>query len=393
MSNIVKHDGRASEQEIFARLRQPFTDEAIKWKIQTNPKESDTFALCVAYIDARDVAARLNEVVGINWESSFGELILFSDDKKSEWGVQCRLTVMGHTRTDIGTLPATEPLKGGYSDALKRAAVQFGIAAYVYSFPVVKAEVQKYGRSYYFTANAKKELFQLVQIIHSGTQRLPKFRAIQVRDYAPIRFDSPYFGTSEEMAGEGVDGDVDEQESVTTCEGCSSPIQAVKTMSAAKIAEGTREKYGRPLCWHCAQQAKKAAEQAEEGKAAAVTVAAKSDAKKNLEDARAAYEAATAAARLLGIIHGHTVKYRSWDASRLISETEQLVQTVQDAISSAATQDNQFIVQEGQLPAEDAPLDEWLAVVAAWELLDVIKADNQEEAEMSKEEMAEEVPY
>lgn len=166
-----------------------------------------------------------------------------------------------------------------------------------------------------------------------------------------------------------------------------------RTMSAAKIAERTREKYGRPLCWHCAQQAKKAAEQAEEGKAAAVTVAAKSDAKKNLEDARVAYEGATAAARLLGLIHGHTVKYRSWDASRLISETEQLVQTIQDAISSAATQDNQFIVQEGQLPAEDAPLDEWLAVVAAWELLDVIKADNQEEPEMSKEEMAEEVPY
>lgn len=187
-----------TQQEMFARLRQPFADEAIKWKIQTNPAENDTFALCVAYIDARDVAARLNEVVGLDWESSFSDLIAFSDGKKGEWGVQCRLTVMGHTRTDIGTLSATEPLKGGYSDALKRAAVQFGIAAYVYAFPIVKAEVQKYGRSYYFTPNAKKELVQLARLVHSSAQSLPKFYALKVRDYAPIRFDSPYFGGGEE---------------------------------------------------------------------------------------------------------------------------------------------------------------------------------------------------
>lgn len=264
MNDIVKHDGsgRAAMrgEEMFFRLRQPFEDSALKWKIQTNPKEGDgdMFALCVAYIDARDVAARLNEVVGIDWESSFGDIISFTDGKKTEHGVRCHLTVMGHTRTDIGTLPATEPLKGGYSDALKRAAVQFGIAAYVYAFPTVKAEVQKFGRSYYFTPNAKKELIQLVQAIHASADRLPKFHALQVRNYAPILFDSPYFGGEEEQQPET------EPESVATvCEGCGSPIMDYKSMTADVIEEKSRAAYDMPLCWGCALKAKAAMEAAQ----------------------------------------------------------------------------------------------------------------------------------
>lgn len=417
MGDIVKHDGRASEQEMFAQLRQPFTSGTIKWKIQTNPKENDTFALCVAYIDARDVAARLNEVVGINWESSYSDLILFSDDKKGEWGVQCRLTVMGHTRTDIGTLPATEPLKGGYSDALKRAAVQFGIAAYVYAFPVVKAEVQKFGRSYYFTANAKKELAQLVQIIHSGAERLPKFHAIKVRDYAPIRFDSPYFG------GESESKSVDEQEQIqlTSCEaeGCQNAIadytnEQGKTMLAAKIIEGTQQKYGLALCWACAQKAKAEAEKVtreteSRGKApqkranpAKIDVLdenAKASAKKALEDARKRYEEASDIGKQLAFKEANQTNYLQWNATKLDSATKELTLLIQSAITGVAIQDVEFLANDDGdgLPDETQPLTEWMACAVAWELIQTIRAENLNSKfdldEMTEEEVLEEIPH
>lgn len=398
-----------SEQEMFARLRQPFTNETIKWKIQTNPKEDDSFALCVAYIDARDVAARLNEVVGINWESSYSDLIFFSDEKKGEIGVQCRLTVMGHTRTDIGTLPSTEPLKGGYSDALKRAAVQFGIAAYVYAFPVVKAEVQKYGRSYYFTPNAKKELAQLVQAIHSGVQRLPKFHAIQVRDYAPILFDSPYFGGE----GEGVTHDVVdvvEEDKLTPCEGegCQNTIMGYKSMSAESIEKGTRDKYGIPLCWDCAQKYKKAAEQAGDSKLkdaatagippADIVAIHKGAAKKALEDARGRYQEASHIGQQLAFEEAGNPKYLQWSATKLDEETQALTLLIQDAIQGSALQNDDFLADEENavLPDHTQPLEEWMAFAVAWQLVQTIRADNLQTGfdieEPTQEEILAEIP-
>lgn len=237
-----------SEQELFARLRQPFNDDVIKWKIQINPKENDTFALCVAYVDARDVAARLNEVVGIAWESAFGDIITFGKDS----GVQCRLTVLGHTRADIGTFSATEPLKGGYSDALKRAAVHFGVAAYVYAFPKVQAEVKKYGKSFYFTDNAKRELLELTACIHAGATKLPVFRAIKVRDYAPIDFSSPYYGGEEGAEEQEVRVD-----RATKCSDCGHVVTDYLDLSSVAVVNRSLERYGRVLCAWCAQKAKK----------------------------------------------------------------------------------------------------------------------------------------
>lgn len=359
-----------SEQDMFLRLRCPFTNEAIKWKIQTNPKDGESFALCVAYVDARDVAARLNEVVGINWESNFSDLIFFSDEKKGEVGVRCYLTVLGHTRTDIGTLPTTEPLKGGYSDALKRAAVQFGIAAYVYAFPVVKAEVQKFGRSYYFTPNAKKELSQLVQSIHAGADRLPKFHAIQVRGYVPILFDSPYFGN--EVEGD----DVDTHAAFCEAEGCGVLIvdyinEQGKALRAAKIVEGTRAKYGRALCWNCAQKAKRAEEKAEERE----PHVAPSD---TPEAARKRYEEACNLARQLELVTGKSADYRNWNSSQLNAATEALHDAIKNSISSTALEDDGFLAENNEdgLPDDDAPLSEWMAFAAAWELIQTIRAEN-----------------
>jgi len=89
----------------------------------------------VAYIDARQVMDRLDSVAGwINWSDSYQVI-----DGPSN-AVQCTLTItfMGDdsvTHSDVGypVNAKDEPLKAAYSDALKRAAVKFGIGRHLYS--------------------------------------------------------------------------------------------------------------------------------------------------------------------------------------------------------------------------------------------------------------------
>ena len=45
------------------------------------------------------------------------------------------------------------------------------------------------------------------------------------------------------------------------CADCGKEIQARGGVSAHALAEGTRGTYGRPLCWDCAEKAKKAADE------------------------------------------------------------------------------------------------------------------------------------
>ena len=87
----------------------------------------------LSYITARDVQNRLDGVVGPgNWSTGFRVL------SQDPWVVECRLTVCGASRADVGYSNApdsedeTEPAKAAYSDALKRAAVGFGVGRWLY---------------------------------------------------------------------------------------------------------------------------------------------------------------------------------------------------------------------------------------------------------------------
>jgi len=87
----------------------------------------------LSYITARDVQNRLDGVVGPgNWSTRFRVL------SQEPWVVDCTLTVCGAARADVGYSNApdsedeTEPAKAAYSDALKRAAVGFGVGRWLY---------------------------------------------------------------------------------------------------------------------------------------------------------------------------------------------------------------------------------------------------------------------
>jgi hypothetical protein len=128
---------RGTLSEALPHLRRPMTPEAVHFKPQS---EFPGGALVVPYIDARLVYERLNLVVADGWSCTFEPLseALWPEPELDRNGqarpvaryVVCRLTVCGVTREDVGE--GADP-KAAYSDAIKRAAVPFGIGRFLYA--------------------------------------------------------------------------------------------------------------------------------------------------------------------------------------------------------------------------------------------------------------------
>ncbi len=169
------------------KLRQPFGAEHLRWKIQTRVAEgqAEPLALVVVYVDARSVAAHLDDVVPGQWHSEYRAPAVTVGLP----ALECRLTVCGVTRCDVGTVEpgvrAGSDTKDLYSDALKRAAVQFGVGAFLYRFPQVQARTEKSGQTWYVTREAQAELRVLTRAVLEGRPTLPRFQALRVRGYAP----------------------------------------------------------------------------------------------------------------------------------------------------------------------------------------------------------------
>lgn len=117
-------------QEIIKRLREPFGFKDVEWKIQVTTQDKSK-GMAVAYLDARAIQNRLDEVVGaFNWRNTFVPWqnnsqicgISLYDDERNDWVVKYD----GAENTDI------EPIKGGLSDSFKRAACIWGIGRYLY---------------------------------------------------------------------------------------------------------------------------------------------------------------------------------------------------------------------------------------------------------------------
>lgn len=119
-------------REIQDALAAPFPEDEIEFlpRAATNDR-----ALALPHIDARSVMRRLDAVVGADgWHFDFE--VLSPDCKR----VKGQLTVLGVTKCDAGEASTEdEPLKSAVSDSLKRCAVHFGIARYLYCLPQIWA--------------------------------------------------------------------------------------------------------------------------------------------------------------------------------------------------------------------------------------------------------------
>jgi len=130
-------------REILETLSKPFDPREVEVKIQAVNRDR-TRAQVVAYVDARTVLDRLDEAVGpTGWSDSYDVLTNGTDNEGRRLvEVKCTLTVLGVSKEDVGE---GDSLKAAFSDALKRAAVKFGVGRYLYRLPKVWADLDERG--------------------------------------------------------------------------------------------------------------------------------------------------------------------------------------------------------------------------------------------------------
>lgn len=128
-------------------LAEPLPADAVDWKPQTLTRDKKK-AMAVAYLKNRAIQDRLDAVAGpAGWRNEYRPgpnggvvcgiaLRIVQADGRAEWV----------TKWDGADNTQIEGTKGGLSDSMKRAAVQWGIGRYLYRIPAQWVPVDEHGR-------------------------------------------------------------------------------------------------------------------------------------------------------------------------------------------------------------------------------------------------------
>jgi hypothetical protein len=128
--------------EIASQLAAPFDVADVEWRPSGKAGANQRTSL-VAYVDARTVQDRLDAVIGVRgWSFDWQPVSVEGGEVKQAKGI---LTIHGVTKCDVGTASNWEASKGAVSDALKRAAVHFGVGRYLYELPAVTVALDERG--------------------------------------------------------------------------------------------------------------------------------------------------------------------------------------------------------------------------------------------------------
>lgn len=145
---MTEHQQPETPETLTQALAAPFAADRVRWKAAVVAKETNR-ALAVAYIDARDVAERLDAVVGpFGWQvrheavgSNLLTGIAILNPATGEWIWKWDGGHVDDDERDPG-----KSIKGAYSDGMKRAAVLWGIGRYLYRLPRVWCDYDKQKR-------------------------------------------------------------------------------------------------------------------------------------------------------------------------------------------------------------------------------------------------------
>lgn len=130
------------------KLAEPFPAEDIEWRVsRAGPGKNGIYCSVVAYITARAIQSRLDEVCGPeNWRVDAPQLVEIKAGVKAfAVGIGIRVDSEWVTKFDVAEPTQIEPAKGGFSGAMKRAGAQWGIGRYLYHLEEGFAEVSESG--------------------------------------------------------------------------------------------------------------------------------------------------------------------------------------------------------------------------------------------------------
>ncbi len=146
----------ATAQELFDELCRPFAAEEVEWRIGATTQDK-TKGMALVYMNARAVMDRLDGVCGPDgWQCTYlvtGPLAVCNIGVRMPSG-EWIWKADGAGATDV------EGEKGMLSDALKRAAVRWGIGRYLYEMKAPWVALEAAGNSYRIPESERKKLDQ-----------------------------------------------------------------------------------------------------------------------------------------------------------------------------------------------------------------------------------------
>ena len=166
--------------KLLSALSEPFPAEAIDWRVgATNSDKNKGIAL--AYLQARPVMDRLDDVIGPDkWTDTYMPI----QGKDGPVGFICTLSLnldgQWISKSDGADTSDIESIKGGLSDAFKRAAVKWGVGRYLYDLPGIWVPIEARGKS-----------FVLKEIPKMPDWALPK-KGINAKTETPVSYNGTW---------------------------------------------------------------------------------------------------------------------------------------------------------------------------------------------------------
>ncbi len=146
----------------LARLKEPFPPDCVSWRVGSTTKDKRK-GMALAFIDARDVMHRLDEVCGPeNWQCDYPHAA-----QKTVCRIGIRINGEWIWKSNGAGDTDIESEKGALSDAFKRAAVLWGIGQYLYDLdsPWVELDINERDGKVYVNGIAKHELGKLHKLL------------------------------------------------------------------------------------------------------------------------------------------------------------------------------------------------------------------------------------
>ena len=139
---------------IYEKLKEKFDEKDLEFRVGATNSDK-TMGLALAYVQARAIQNRLDEVVGFeNWKVSYKEI---------QGGFLCTLSIRINDewieKEDGASVTEFESVKGGISNAFKRVASSgFGIGRYLYNARNSWYPIKPQGKGFVFAETPKLQL-------------------------------------------------------------------------------------------------------------------------------------------------------------------------------------------------------------------------------------------
>lgn len=148
-----------SSKDILSALAKPFAAEDLEWRLQQTFSDN-TRGLAIPYVTNRAIQNRLDDVLGPdNWYNDYKPWHGTGEKEAQLCGISIYFEGRGFvTKWDGAEDTDIEPVKGGLSDSMKRAACQWGIGRILYSIDGVFVDVTRKGKSYVIKPEERQNL-------------------------------------------------------------------------------------------------------------------------------------------------------------------------------------------------------------------------------------------